>query len=319
MSTGHYVYKYVHNGEIVYIGKTDVSVTNRVKEHRKEICFRDYAGSTVFYIEVEDALEASVVERILIARYKPVLNTAGISSPKYANMDYEEPDWQCWGVDEYSVLEEDCFRLPDMDAYAEWQWNLPRMRYVMDYGRFRLRGKVESNTKHDLLDLLKRLYRGVDLYVSGISVIVHKFEEVYAVFEYVDSLGAGLSIVDYPCLDTTRRNPMADKVLPTLRCMSDFRYDIEHEDEMIDIMTGKMGDKYKDDSGTVMPEDFGDYYDQLTCHAISKARLAKKLGISRPTLYRFIDEYEAESAEQGTKCLRSKSRSPMITDVRWTT
>lgn len=39
----HYVYKYVHEGEIIYIGKCDAILKNRIYQHRLEDKFKPFS------------------------------------------------------------------------------------------------------------------------------------------------------------------------------------------------------------------------------------------------------------------------------------
>ena len=42
---GHYVYKYVHNDEIIYIGKCDKDLEKQISQHgKKAIIFRSKHG-----------------------------------------------------------------------------------------------------------------------------------------------------------------------------------------------------------------------------------------------------------------------------------
>ena len=45
---GHYVYKYVKAGEIVYIGKNDTNLADRIYQHKLEEKFIPYADAEVY-------------------------------------------------------------------------------------------------------------------------------------------------------------------------------------------------------------------------------------------------------------------------------
>lgn len=89
---GHYVYKYVKAGEIVYIGKNDTNLADRIYQHKLEEKFIPYADADVYYIELANAIMSDVVESELIRRYKPKLNKAKMSD--WSGIPFTEPDWK---------------------------------------------------------------------------------------------------------------------------------------------------------------------------------------------------------------------------------
>lgn len=78
----HYVYKYVYNGEIIYIGKTSQDLANRLCNHGKEydnideIYREEINQSVVFYIEFNSSIICDIAETCLINKYKPKCNKA---------------------------------------------------------------------------------------------------------------------------------------------------------------------------------------------------------------------------------------------------
>ena len=90
------VYKYVYGDQIIYIGKTDCSLKQRVYGHSKEDKFQDYLDkSKVYYAELNNSAETSYVELYLINKYKPILNTAFVKEGK-PTVYMEEPEWKSW-------------------------------------------------------------------------------------------------------------------------------------------------------------------------------------------------------------------------------
>lgn len=71
---GHYVYKYVENGEIIYIGKNDTDLVSRIKAHKREQKFKEHSSAEVYYIELANKTESSGLEKLLINEFKPILN-----------------------------------------------------------------------------------------------------------------------------------------------------------------------------------------------------------------------------------------------------
>lgn len=70
-----YRYTLIENGEIIYIGKTDASLKQRITAHETEEKFLPYNGFfTVDYIELANSVETDIVEKFLINQFKPILN-----------------------------------------------------------------------------------------------------------------------------------------------------------------------------------------------------------------------------------------------------
>ena len=89
---GHYVYKYVYDEEIVYIGKNDTDLETRINQHKLEEKFRPYLKSDIYYIELANSIMSDVVESELIRRYKPKLNVAKMSD--WSGLEFAEPEWK---------------------------------------------------------------------------------------------------------------------------------------------------------------------------------------------------------------------------------
>lgn len=95
---GHYVYKYVYNDEIIYIGKNDTDLYSRLKQHGKcgdnipEEGWDEINNSNIFYCELPNSTMSDVVESELIRRYKPKWNKAKMS--EWSGLDFVEPKWK---------------------------------------------------------------------------------------------------------------------------------------------------------------------------------------------------------------------------------
>lgn len=77
MNSPYCIYKYTHleTGEILYIGKTDVSLKQRIHAHEKEEKFQPYRGLwKISFFWLSNKTETDIVEKFLINLYKPVLN-----------------------------------------------------------------------------------------------------------------------------------------------------------------------------------------------------------------------------------------------------
>ena len=87
------IYKYVYDGEIIYIGKSDNSILNRVKGHAKEAKFKPYLDKAIIYYTVyENAAQTDFYESYFINKYKPKLNVAKMFDGNIG-VDISEPEW----------------------------------------------------------------------------------------------------------------------------------------------------------------------------------------------------------------------------------
>ena len=95
---GHYVYKYVLQDEIIYIGKNDTNLHNRIASHGKpgdnidQEGWSDINRADVYYIKLANSVMSDVVEKELIRRYKPKYNKAAIKT-EWIGIPFAEPEW----------------------------------------------------------------------------------------------------------------------------------------------------------------------------------------------------------------------------------
>ena len=71
------IYKYVslQDGSVLYVGKTDSSLKQRIDAHAKEEKFMPYLGNVeIFYFTLSNRVETDIVEKYLINQLKPALN-----------------------------------------------------------------------------------------------------------------------------------------------------------------------------------------------------------------------------------------------------
>lgn len=88
------IYKYVYHGEIIYIGKSDNSLNNRIEGHKKEDKFQKYLDDAkIFFFRCKNPAETTIYETFLINKYKPILNTA-MKYDHVMEFDIPELEWQ---------------------------------------------------------------------------------------------------------------------------------------------------------------------------------------------------------------------------------
>ena len=94
------VYRYTlrETGEVIYIGKTDASLKQRIDAHQKEDNFAPYLGLwDIDYLELQNNTETDIIEKYLINYYKPILNTKD-NVTGFTNMSITLPDWKPYAV-----------------------------------------------------------------------------------------------------------------------------------------------------------------------------------------------------------------------------
>lgn len=88
-----YLYKYVQNGTVVYIGKTKRDIAFRIREHKAK---RDLPlNCDIFYAECMNEAEMNVKEVLLINKYKPCYNIdCNPTTDSECYIEFEEPSWR---------------------------------------------------------------------------------------------------------------------------------------------------------------------------------------------------------------------------------
>ena len=87
------VYKYVYENEIIYIGKSDNSIIDRISAHTKEEKFAPYIDKAdIYYSPCINSAHTKVVETCLINKYKPILNITDKYEESF-DVGFIEPLW----------------------------------------------------------------------------------------------------------------------------------------------------------------------------------------------------------------------------------
>lgn len=71
------IYKYVNrdDGNVIYVGKTDSSLKQRIDAHEREDKFQPYRGNwDIYWFRLANRVETDIVEKFLINKLKPILN-----------------------------------------------------------------------------------------------------------------------------------------------------------------------------------------------------------------------------------------------------
>ena len=122
---GHYVYKYVLNGEILYIGKTDRKDVNlRLNQHGHsgdnipEEGWSEINAAKIYYTELANEVMSDVVESELIRRYRPKYNDKKTHT-KWKGLNFPEPIWIDPQLENSQKLHDEIIRLKDVLDSAE--------------------------------------------------------------------------------------------------------------------------------------------------------------------------------------------------------
>ena len=136
---GHYVYKYVFNGEIIYIGKCDSDLDQRLGQHGKsgdnidKKYWDDINASDIYYCTLANATMSDVVESELINSHKPKCNTAKMSD--WDGLKLPEPNWKKYYKPEkvpFVKKEKDLTKISDKKLKA-LIWEAFQCKIAVDY------------------------------------------------------------------------------------------------------------------------------------------------------------------------------------------
>lgn len=119
-SKGHYVYKYVLDGEIIYIGKNNTNLIDRINQHTIEKKFQENADAVVYYAELKNSVESGTMELLLINKYKPKLNIASVQEG--LSIDFTEPEWKLYNPRDFKREDRLSEPFPPVPALAVPEW-----------------------------------------------------------------------------------------------------------------------------------------------------------------------------------------------------
>lgn len=87
------VYKYVCDGEIIYVGKTDSNLFQRIYAHKSEDKFLPFIDKCeIYYSNCKNPAHTAILETYLIDKYKPKLNKA-MKYDDDLGITIKEPEW----------------------------------------------------------------------------------------------------------------------------------------------------------------------------------------------------------------------------------
>lgn len=98
-----YIYRYIDNNEIIYVGKTKRELSQRILEHEQERKFMPYlATCKIQYFETATNVEMDIAEKYYINLYLPKLNVVDM---EHATFDFVMPErhWLDYNSELYKI------------------------------------------------------------------------------------------------------------------------------------------------------------------------------------------------------------------------
>lgn len=150
----------------------------------------------------------------------------------------------------------------------------------------KISGKDTNRPK--LQELLEFVREGDTVVVHDFSRLARSTIDLLSIVELLKSKGVTL-ISSKENFDTSTSSGML--MISLIGCINSFQRACILENQREGIAIAKAQGKYKGRK-PIEVEDFDIYYDEYMSRKISKGKLAKKLGVSRPTLNKLFAEYE---------------------------
>ncbi len=171
----HGLYKYVCNGEIIYIGKSNSNIDNRIAAHKSERKFKPYLQKAEVYVcNLPNSTETDILEKVLINHYKPILNGTD-NFPGISNIiTFKEPNWIPYREQQSSPNKlKPLHKVSKQEAKEYLSKNirfLNSYQYILkniDNGAYSLRPSILSGQLATAIDVSDMYYSG-KLEMSGI-------------------------------------------------------------------------------------------------------------------------------------------------------
>lgn len=149
-------------------------------------------------------------------------------------------------------------------------------------------GKDTNRPK--LNQMLDYVREGDIVYIHDFSRLARSTKDLLDLVERMQEKGVHF-VSNKENIDTS--TPTGKLMLTMIGAIAEFERENLLERQREGIAIAKSKGKYKGRKA-VQIDNFGEYYNQYRHREISKPALAKKLGISRPTLDKLMREYESE-------------------------
>lgn len=107
-----YVYRFVKNNEVIYVGKT-YSMDLRMYEHKNKPFYKEC--DKIEYVEFEDEMNQSFYEILIINKFKPKYNKKDLYNTSFEIKDPKENEWKIYdGLNVYKQFYENNVKIFDI-------------------------------------------------------------------------------------------------------------------------------------------------------------------------------------------------------------
>ena len=142
-----------------------------------------------------------------------------------------------------------------------------------------------------LIEMLDYVREGDTVYIHDFSRLARSTKDLLDITNRLESKGVALKSIKEN-LDTS--TPTGKLMLTMIGAINEFELATIHERQKEGIAIAREKGKYAGrKSAKVAKEEWDNFYTSYLNHNISKARLAQILGVSRPTLDKLIERYNA--------------------------
>lgn len=170
--------------------------------------------------------------------------------------------------------------------------NLDRQREaLMKYGIERWYEEKVSGKDTDrpqLQEMLSFAREGDIIYVQDFSRLARSTKDLLEIVENLTAQKIGIVSVKENLDSVT---PTGKLMLTVIGAIDEFERTIMLERQREGIEIAKKKGKYKGRKAIMLPDNFSLYYAAWNRHEVSKSGIAQALGVSRPTVDKFISEY----------------------------
>ena len=142
-------------------------------------------------------------------------------------------------------------------------------------------------------EMLESASEGDVIYVEDFSRLARSTEDLLRIVRELHEKKVSLVSLKEN-LDTA--TPTGKLMLTMIAAINEFQRSNMLERQREGIAIAKANGVYKGRKRLRIPDNFGDYYRKWNNHEMSKAAIARELGVSRPTCNKFFNEFAKDEA-----------------------
>lgn len=149
-----------------------------------------------------------------------------------------------------------------------------------------------TTDRPELQRMMDWVREGDTVYIHDLSRIARSTKDLLSILDTLESKGVHL-VSNKENIDTSTAT--GKLIVTVIGAINEFERNNILERQKEGISIAKRLGKYRGRKAVTVP-DIGQHYARYMSRQVSKAALARELGVSRPTLDRLFAEYENESA-----------------------